>query len=57
MSRVQRAKGGASQLIFNRPLKIAQKARSAQYKESPAYKALFDFPLMHLVKRMQVVKK
>ena len=57
MSRVQRAKGGASHLIFNRPLKIAQKGRSAEHKETPSYQAAFDFPLMNLVKRMQGIKK
>ena len=42
----------AKQIIFDRNLKIIQKSISSQNKESPYFKAAFDFPLMNLIKRL-----
>jgi hypothetical protein len=53
MSRVQQVKGA----LFDRTLKQAQKGRSAVFKESLSYKAVYDLPVMNLVKRVQGIKK
>eukprot|EP00347_Sterkiella_histriomuscorum_P009114 403342468 len=47
----------APQIVFNRPLKFAQKSNSAIFKETQSYQALYDFPLMTMISRLQGIKK
>lgn len=56
MRSVQKVKGSTKD-VFNRSLKLQHKMRAAPNKESVAFKACYDLPLMTLVNRLQGIKK
>ncbi len=48
---------GATQKVYNRTLKQAQKARVSGSKDSTAFKVLYDLPLMTIQKRLTGIRK
>jgi len=43
--------------MFNRELKSKQRGNAAKFKETTGFRALFDLPLMTMIKRLPGIKK